>query len=266
MAVLVLAEHDHAGEVLPATLSAVTAAKKLNAGAVTLLVAGSNAGKAAAAAAQVAGVDAVLTASDAAYDHANPENTAALVVALHKATPFSHVVAPATGDGKNVLPRVGAVLDAQPVSDVIGVVSATRFVRSMYAGNALATVESADVVKLLSVRPTAFPKAATSGGSAKVSEAAKPASLPSNASKWVEDKVVKSERPELTAASKVVAGGRGLKSGENFKILYALADKIGAGVGASRAAVDAGYVANDLQIGQTGKVVAPELYIGVGSA
>ena len=263
LSVLVLADHDNKA-LQPATLAAVTAAKKLNAGKVTVLVAGSQATPVAEQAAKVQGVDAVVHAKDAALDHASPENLAALVAQMHKASALTHVVGVASGDGKNCLPRVGAALDVQPISDVISVVSADTFVRPTYAGNALAKVQSTDKVKVLTVRPSAFPKAAATGGNAVVSAAPALAAPVANAAKWVEDKVVKSERPELTAATKIVAGGRGLKSGDNFKIIYALADKLGAAVGASRAAVDAGYQPNELQIGQTGKVVAPELYIGAG--
>jgi len=260
-AVLVLAEHTPAAGLLPSTLSAVTAAKQLNAGPVSVLVAGEGSDAAAKAAGAVAGVDKVLHAPDAALSHALAESTAALLSEL--VGDYSHVVVAATGEGKNVLPRLGALLDVQPVTDVIKIASPDTFVRPMYAGNAVATVQSTDKFKLLAVRPTAFDKAAASGGSAKTAEV-KLKSPPAKSAKWKEDRVAKSERPELTAASKVVSGGRGLKSAENFKLVYALADKLGAAVGASRAAVDAGYVPNELQVGQTGKVVAPELYIAVG--
>jgi electron transfer flavoprotein alpha subunit len=261
MSVLVLAEHD-GKKLSPGTLSCITAAKKINSGPVNVLVTGSNSKSAAEAASKVTGVDAVLEANDKKFDHAVAENVASLLVSLQKQQKFSHILAVASNEGKNILPRAAALLDAQPISDIVQVVSADTFVRPVYAGNALATVQSSDPVKLLTVRGTAFEKAKDAGGSAKATPVSGDASA--NAAEWKEDKVVKSDRPELASAKRVVAGGRGMKSGENFKMLYDLADKMGAAVGASRAAVDAGYVPNDLQIGQTGKVVAPELYIAVG--
>ena len=261
MSVLVLAEHE-AGELNPGTLAVVTAAKKINSGPVTVLVAGGNSKAAAEAASKVAGVDAVFEASDKKFDHAVAEAVSSLLVALQKQHKFSHILAVASNEGKNILPRAAAMLDVQPISDVVQIISADTFVRPVYAGNALATVQSTDAVKMMTVRGTAFEKSSDQGGSGKTS--AVTADAPSTSAQWKEDRVAKSDRPELSSAKRVVAGGRGMKSGENFKLLYDLADKLGAAVGASRAAVDAGYVPNDLQIGQTGKVVAPELYIAVG--
>ena len=258
MSVLVLAEHD--GSALkPATLNAVTAATEIG-GELHILVAGQGCGAAAEAAAKVAGVAKVLVADDAAYAHPLAENLAPLLVRLAPA--YSHVLAPATTSGKNVMPRVAALLDVQQVSDITAVVSPDTFVRPIYAGNALATVQSKDAVKIVTVRTTGFAPAAAEGGSAAVEavETAGDAGL----SSFVGNELSKSERPELTAARVVVSGGRGMQNGENFKLLEALADKLGAAVGASRAAVDAGFVPNDYQVGQTGKVVAPELYIAVG--
>ena len=258
MSVLVLAEHD--GSALkPATLNAVTAATEIG-GELHILVAGQGCGAAAEAAAKVAGVAKVLVADDAAYAHPLAENLAPLLVKL--APGYSHVLAPATTSGKNVMPRVAALLDVQQVSDITAVVSPDTFVRPIYAGNALATVQSKDAVKIVTVRTTGLAPAAAEGGSADVEavETAGDAGL----SSFVGNELSKSERPELTAARVVVSGGRGMQNGENFKLLEALADKLGAAVGASRAAVDAGFVPNDYQVGQTGKVVAPELYIAVG--
>jgi len=261
MSVLVLAEHE-AGKINQGTLAAITAAKKVNSGPVTVLVAGANSKAASEAASKIAGVDAVFEASDKKFEHAVAEPVAALLVSLQKQHKFSHIIAVASNEGKNILPRAAAMLDIQPISDVVQVVSADTFVRPVYAGNALATVQSTDSVKMITVRGTAFEKAAATGGSGKASGVT--ADVSGAAAEWKEDRVAKSDRPELASAKRVVAGGRGMKSGENFKMLYDLADKMGAAVGASRAAVDAGYVPNDLQIGQTGKVVAPELYIAVG--
>jgi electron transfer flavoprotein alpha subunit len=261
MSVLVLAEHE-AGKLNQGTFAAISAAKKINSGPVTVLVAGGNSKAASEAASKIAGVDAVLEASDKRFDHAVAEPVASLLVSLQKQHKFSHIVAVASNEGKNILPRAAAMLDVQPISDVVQVVSADTFVRPVYAGNALATVQSTDAVKMMTVRSTAFDKTAAPGGSAKISAAT--VEVAGSAAEWKEDRVAKSDRPELSSAKRVVAGGRGMKSGENFKMLYDLADKLGGAVGASRAAVDAGYVPNDLQIGQTGKVVAPELYIAVG--
>jgi len=257
MAVLILAEHD--GKALkPATLNTVAAAAKL--GEVHILVAGSGCAGAAAEAAKIAGVTKVLVADDAIYAHPLAEELATLLVAHAKA--YSHLLAPATTFGKNVMPRVAALLDVAQLSDISAVVSTDTFERPIYAGNAIATVKSADAIKVITVRATAFPAAAPTGGNATVEKI--PAAGGTGLARYVGAEIAKSERPELTAARIIVSGGRGLQSGENFKLLERLADTLGAAVGASRAAVDAGFVPNDYQVGQTGKIVAPELYIAVG--
>jgi len=258
MTSLVLADHDNAS-LKAATLSAVTAAQQMG-GDIHILVAGHGCGSVAQAASKVPGVAKVLVADAPPYAHALAEPLAALIVSL--AGPYSHLVAPATSSGKNVMPRVAALLDVAQISDISAVVSADTFVRPIYAGNALATVQSKDAKKVVTVRGSTFDKAKTEGGSAAI-ENANPAADP-GVSTFVSQALSKSERPELTSARIVVSGGRGMGSGENFKIIEALADKLGAGVGASRAAVDAGYVPNDYQVGQTGKIVAPELYVAVG--
>jgi len=258
MAILVLAEHDHQS-VRKATLNTVAAAKKLG-GDVHVLVAGHNCGGAAKAAAQFAGVAKVLHADAAHLGEFLAENVAALVVGLAKG--YSHVLAPATSTGKDVMPRAAALLDVQQVSEIVSVESADTFVRPIYAGNALATVKSADAIKVITVRITGFDAVAATGGNAPVEAVAAPADT--GLSAFVGREVQKSERPELTSARIVVSGGRGMGSGENFKILEPLADQLNAAMGASRAAVDAGFVPNDWQVGQTGKIVAPELYIAVG--
>jgi electron transfer flavoprotein alpha subunit len=258
MTCLVLADHDNAS-LKPATLSAVTAAQQMG-GDIHILVAGQGCGAVAQAAAKIPGVAKVLVADAAQYANALAEPLAALIVSL--AGPYSHLVAPATSAGKNVMPRVAALLDVAQISDISAVVSADTFVRPIYAGNALATVQSKDAKKVVTVRGSTFDKAKTDGGAAAI-ETAAPAADP-GVSTFVSQALSKSERPELTSARIVVSGGRGMGSGENFKIIEALADKLGAGVGASRAAVDAGFVPNDYQVGQTGKIVAPELYIAVG--
>jgi electron transfer flavoprotein alpha subunit len=257
MTALVLIDHD-AGAIKQATRSAVAAASQL--GEVHALVAGSDAATVAAEAAKIAGVARVITAADAAYDHALAEPLAALIVSL--AGGYSHILAASTSVGKNVIPRVAALLDAQPISDIVAVVDADTFVRPIYAGNALATVKSSDAKKVITVRATNFDPVAAEGGSAAI-EAAGAVSLPGG-SAFVSAEVSKSERPELTAARVVVSGGRGMQNAENFKLLEPLADKLGAAVGASRAAVDAGFVPSDYQVGQTGKIVAPELYVAIG--
>jgi electron transfer flavoprotein alpha subunit len=255
--VLLIAEHDNSS-LKPATLNAVTAAKKL--GDVDILVAGQNCASAAAAAAKIGGIRKVLSADDAAYAHQLAENTAALVVKA--AAGYDYILAPATTTGKNMMPRVGALLDVQPISDISGIEGPDTFVRPIYAGNAFATVKSSDKVKVMTVRTTAFDAAPADGGSAAV-ETVAPAG-DSGTTSFAGQELTKSERPELTAARIVVSGGRGMGNGENFKLIEAVADKLGAAVGASRAAVDAGFVPNDYQVGQTGKVVAPDLYIAVG--
>ncbi|CAO3381621.1 electron transfer flavoprotein subunit alpha/FixB family protein [Azospirillum argentinense] len=258
MSILVIAEHDNAA-LKAATLNAVSAAAKIG-GDVHILVAGQGAQAVAEAAAKVAGVAKVLLADDAAYAHPLPENVAPLVVNLAKG--YGHVLAAASSEGKNLLPRVAALLDVAAISDITGVVSADTFERPIYAGNAIATVKSADPIKVVTVRTTAFEAAAATGGSATVESIA--GTGDAGSARFVGQELTKSERPELTQAKIVVSGGRGMQSGDNFKLLEALADKLGAAVGASRAAVDAGFVPNDYQVGQTGKIVAPELYIAVG--
>ena len=258
MTVLVVAEHD--GRTLaPATLSTVTGAIQIG-GEVTILVAGKDCAAAGSAAAQVAGVTRVLVADSDVYAHALAEPLAALIVSI--ADRFGHILFPATTFGKNIAPRVAALKDVSQISDVIAIESPDTFVRPIYAGNALATVKSSDQLKVITVRATAFAKATTEGGNG----AAEP--LPSVGdpalSRFVGAALTESARPELTAARIVVSGGRGMGSGENFKLIEAIADRLNAAVGASRAAVDAGFVPNDLQVGQTGKIVAPELYIAVG--
>jgi len=257
MAVLLLAEVTDGALNRDATAKAVTAAAAL--GDVTVLCAGASAAAAAADAATIAGVSKVLCAEDATLGHRLAEPTAALIVSL--ASGFSHILAPATTDAKNVLPRVAALLDVMVISDVSGVVDADTFERPIYAGNAIQTVKSSDSVKVVSIRVSTF-EAAGDGGSAAVETVAAAASPA--LSVWLEDKVAASDRPELTSAGIVVSGGRGVGSEESFAIIEALADKLGAAVGASRAAVDSGYAPNDWQVGQTGKVVAPDLYIAVG--
>ncbi|MDF1621675.1 electron transfer flavoprotein subunit alpha/FixB family protein [Pseudothioclava nitratireducens] len=257
MAVLLIAEVNGADLALDATAKAVSAAKAL--GDVTVLVAGSGIGGAADAAAKIAGVSKVLSADDAAYAHGLAEPLADLVVSL--AGGYSHIVAPSTASAKNALPRIAALLDVMVISDVTGVVDADTFERPIYAGNAIQTVKSKDATKVLTVRTASF-EAAGEGGSASVEAAA--AAGDKGLSAWVEDKVAASDRPELTSAKIVVSGGRGVGSEESFGIIAALADKLGAAVGASRAAVDSGFAPNDWQVGQTGKVVAPELYIACG--
>jgi len=257
MAVLVLAEHDNK-TIKKATLNAVTAAQKL--GEVHVLVAGHQAGEAAKAAAQIAGVQKVLHADAAHLADFLAENVTSLILGICKT--YSHVLAPSTSNGKNIMPRVAALLDVQQISDITGVESADTFVRPIYAGNALATVKSKDAIKVITVRTTAF-DAAGAGGSASVETISAPPD--SGLSSFVSREVSKSERPELTAAKIIVSGGRGMANGENFKkVLEPLADKLGAAMGASRAAVDAGFVPNDWQVGQTGKIVAPDLYVAVG--
>jgi electron transfer flavoprotein alpha subunit len=258
MAILVIAEHDN-GTIKPAVLNTITAATALG-DDVHVLVAGHECSGAAEAAAKVAGVTKVLVADATHYAHPIAENVAALVVPL--ASGYSHVLAPATSFGKNLMPRVAALLDVAQISDIVNVESPDTFVRPIYAGNALATVQSADAIKVITVRATAFDAAAAEGGSAAVESLE--ASPDSGLSSLVGQELTESERPELTAARVIVSGGRGMGSGENFAILEKLADKLGAAVGASRAAVDSGFVPNDYQVGQTGKIVAPELYIAVG--
>ena len=257
MSVLVIAEHDNAS-IKDATLNTVTAAKEL--GDVTVLVAGNGCAAAGEAAAKIDGVVKVLVADDAAYDHEIAENMSTLVVSL--AGDFTHILAPATANGRNFMPRIAALLDVAQISDIVKVESADTFVRPIYAGNAMATVQTSDAKKIITVRTTGFDAAATEGGSAAVESVA--AAGDSGKSSLIGEELSKSERPELTSAKVVISGGRGMGNGENFELLNKVADKLGAAVGASRAAVDAGFVPNDMQVGQTGKIVAPELYIAVG--
>jgi electron transfer flavoprotein alpha subunit len=257
MAVLLFAEVTDGALSRDATAKAATAAAKL--GDVTVLCAGARAADAAAQAATIAGVKKVLVAEDAALGHRLAETTSDLIVGL--AGGYTHIVAPATTDAKNILPRVAALLDVMVMSDVSGIVDADTFERPIYAGNAIQTIKSSDKVKVLTIRTSTF-EAAGEQAAAPVETIAAPA--PSGLSEWVEDKVAASDRPELTSAGIVVSGGRALGSDANFKLIEGLADKLGAAVGASRAAVDSGYAPNDWQVGQTGKVVAPQLYIAIG--
>ena len=258
MAILVIAEHENTS-IKAATLNAVTAATKIG-GDIHLLIAGSACAAAGEAAARVAGVSKVLVADAAPYADHSPENLAALVVA--NAANYGHILAAATTSGKNFMPRVAALLDVAQISEIVAVESADTFVRPIYAGNVLSTVQSIDPVKVITVRATAF-EAAGDGGSAVIESLAAGADL--GLCKLLGQELTKSERPELTAAKVIVSGGRGMGSGDNFhKLLEPLADKLGAAVGASRAAVDAGFAPNDYQVGQTGKIVAPQLYIAVG--
>jgi electron transfer flavoprotein alpha subunit len=258
MTTLVIVEHE-AGQLKAATLNAITAAQKIG-GPVHLLVAGNQCAALAQTAAKIGGVEKVRVADAPQFAHPLAENLAALVVAL--ASDYSHILAPATTFGKNFLPRAAALLDVAQISDIIAVESPDTFVRPIYAGNALATVQSADRIKVVTVRTTGFEAAKSEGGSAAVEAVA--AVNDAGGSRFVSQELTKSARPELTSARVIVSGGRGMGNGENFKLLEALADKLNAAVGASRAAVDSGFVPNDYQVGQTGKVVAPELYIAVG--
>ena len=258
MSTLVIAEHDN-GSLKGATLNAVTAAQALGAD-VDVLVVGADCGAAAEAAAKVAGVSKVLVADNAAYGHQLAENVSLLIADVGAA--YDNIVAPATSNGKNTMPRVAALLDVAQISDIISVESGDTFKRPVYAGNVIATVKSSDAKKVITVRTTAFDAAAAEGGSATVE--AVDAVHDAGISAFVSEEVAESDRPELTAAPVVVSGGRGMQNGENFKLLDGITDKLGAAIGASRAAVDAGFVPNDMQVGQTGKIVAPDLYIAVG--
>ncbi|WCR43565.1 FAD-binding protein [Stutzerimonas stutzeri] len=263
MTILVIAEHNNA-VLAAATLNTVAAAKAIG-GDIHVLVAGSGCGAIGEAAAQIEGVAKVLVADDAAYANQLPENVAPLIADLAKKTSpaaYSHVLAAATTNGKNFLPRVAAQLDVDQISEIIAVESADTFKRPIYAGNAIATVQSSAAIKVITVRATGFDAVNATGGSAAVEQVS--GSGDAGKSAFVGEELAKSDRPELTAAKIVVSGGRGMQNGENFKHLYSLADKLGAAVGASRAAVDAGFVPNDMQVGQTGKIVAPQLYIAVG--
>jgi len=258
MSILILAEHE-AGALRPATLNVVTAAKAIG-GDIAVLVAGQNVADVAEAASKVDGVSKVLHCDDAAYEHELAENLSALVVSV--AEGYTHILFAATAAGKNVMPRVAALLDVSGISDITEVSSGDTFVRPIYAGNAMATVKSTDAVKVIGVRTTAFDDAAETGGSASIDTVA--AAGASDLVNFVGQELSKSDRPELTSADIVVSGGRGMQSGDNFAMLDDIAAKLNAAVGASRAAVDAGFVPNEYQVGQTGKVVAPNLYIAVG--
>lgn len=257
MAILLIAEHNN--QSLKSETHKVVQAASAIGGDITVLVAGLNCAAAANEAATIKGVSKVLLADNAAYEHQLAENIAGLVAEL--GANFSHILVPATTTGKNFLPRVAAMLDVAQISDVIAIESSDTFVRPIYAGNAIATVKSSDAIKVLTVRPAAF-RAAETGNSATVETIA--AVHDAGVSKYISAELTKSERPELTAARVVISGGRGMQNGENFALLNGIADKLGAAIGASRAAVDAGFVPNDMQVGQTGKIVAPDLYIAVG--
>ena len=258
MSILVIADHD-SGSIKPVTLNVLAAAKAIG-GDIDVLVAGEACGAAAEAAAKAEGVTKVLVADNAAYGHSLAENLSLLVADLGKG--YSHILTSAGTTGKDFLPRVAALLDVAQISDIIKVESADTFVRPIYAGNAIATVQSSDSIKVITVRGTGFDPVSAEGGSAAVEaiDNVQDAGI----SSFVGEEMAKSDRPELTAAKIIISGGRGMQNGDNFKILESVADKLGAGVGASRAAVDAGFVPNDMQVGQTGKIVAPDLYIAVG--
>ena len=258
MSTLVVAEHDNA-ELRPVTLCVVAAAQAIGTD-FDVLVAGNGCATVAEEAARIGGARKVLLADNAAYEYALAENLSALVAEL--ASDYDHVLTAHTTTGKNFLPRVAALLDTQMVSDIIGVESPDTFLRPIYAGNAIATVKSNDAKKVVSVRGTGFDPAPADGGSATIEAA--DAAHDAGVSTFIGEEIAKSERPELTAASVVISGGRGMQNGENFSLLEGIADKLGAAIGASRAAVDAGFVPNDMQVGQTGKIVAPDLYIAVG--
>jgi electron transfer flavoprotein alpha subunit len=258
MSILIIAEHDNSS-LKPATLNSVTAAQAIG-GDIAILVAGSDCQLVAEQAAQVAGISKVLVADNGAFKNALAENVAPLIAELGSG--FSHILATATTTAKNIMPRAAALMDVQAISEISAVVSPDTFKRPIYAGNVIATVQSSDAIKVLTVRGTAFDAASAEGGSASIEVI--DSATDAGVSEFVGEEVAASDRPELTAAKIVVSGGRGMGNGENFEMLYSLADKLGAAVGASRAAVDAGFVPNDMQVGQTGKIVAPDLYIAVG--
>ncbi len=258
MSTLVIAEHDNSS-LKVSTLNAVAAAQVMG-GEIDMLVAGANCGAVATAAAAVPGIGKVLVADNAVYEHQLAENVSLLIAEV--AAGYDNILAPATPNCKNFLPRVAALLDVAQISDITSVESADTFQRPIYAGNVIATVQSSDAKKVITVRTTAFDGVPAEGGSAVIE--ALDAVHDAGTSSFVGEEVVVSERPELTAASVVISGGRGMQNGENFKLLDGIADKLGAAIGASRAAVDAGFVPNDMQVGQTGKIVAPDLYIAVG--
>jgi len=258
MSILVIAEHDNSS-LNVATLNAITAAQAIG-GDIDILVAGTGCQDAAAQAGQVAGINKVLVADSETYANSLAENVAPLIAEVGAG--YGHILATATTTAKNIMPRAAALLDVQAISDINAVVSADTFKRPIYAGNVIATVQSSDAIKVLTVRGTAFDAAAADGGSASVEAVA--SAHNAELSSFVGEEVAVSDRPELTAAEIVISGGRGMGNGENFTMLYSIADKLGAAVGASRAAVDAGFVPNDMQVGQTGKIVAPDLYVAVG--
>jgi len=258
MKTLVIAEHDNAS-LKTATLNAVAAAGALG-GDVDILVAGADCGAVADAAAEVPGVSKVICADNSAYEHQLAENVSLLVAEL--GSDYDNLLAPSTANGKNVMPRVAALLDVGQISDILSVESADTFTRPIYAGNVIATVQSSDSKKVITVRTTAFDAVAAEGGSAPVEACS--AAHDAGVSQFIREEVAVSDRPELTAASVVISGGRGMQNGDNFSLLEGIADKLNAAIGASRAAVDAGFVPNDYQVGQTGKIVAPDLYIAVG--
>ena len=258
MSNLVIVEHDN-NEIADATLHTVTAAQQIG-GDIDLLIAGENCSAVADAAAQIAGISAVKVADNAMFAHQQAENMATLIAEVAKS--YSHVLSAATTFGKNVLPRAAALLDVAQISEIVEVKSADTFVRPIYAGNALATVQSSDAIKLITVRVISFEAAAASGGSASVEAVS--GGVDTGLSSWLSQAVSSSDRVDLTSAKIVISGGRGMQNGENFAMLQSVADKLGAAVGASRAAVDSGFVPNDFQVGQTGKVIAPDLYIAVG--
>lgn len=258
MSTLVIAEHDN-NSLKVSTLNTVAAAQAIG-GDIDILVAGADCGEVATAAAAIAGIGKVLVADNAAYGHQLAENVSLLIAEV--AASYDNILAPATANCKNFLPRVAALLDVAQISDVTSVVSADTFERPIYAGNVIATVQSSDAKKVITVRTTAYDAAPAEGGSASIE--ALSAAHDAGISSFVSEEVAVSERPELTSASVVISGGRGMQNGENFKMLDGIADKLGAAIGASRAAVDAGFVPNDMQVGQTGKIVAPDLYIAVG--
>ncbi len=258
MSTLVVAEHDNQ-ELKGATLNTVSAANAIG-GAIDILVAGSNCGNVAEAASQVPGITKVLVADQETYKNSLAENLGNLVVELSEG--YSHILAPATTNGKNFMPRVAAKLDVSQISDISSVISEDTFERPIYAGNCIATVQSTDSVKVITVRTTGFDACSSSGGSAEISNVEN--NTDAGVSLFVKEEIAESDRPELTAADVVISGGRGMQNGDNFSLLNGIADKLGAAIGASRAAVDSGFVPNDMQVGQTGKIVAPDLYIAVG--
>ena len=258
MSTLVVAEHDNQ-ELKGATLNTVAAANAIG-GDIDILVAGSNCGKVAEAASQEPGISKVLVADQETYKNSLAENLGNLVVELSEG--YSHILAPATTNGKNFMPRVAAKLDVSQISDISSVISEDTFERPIYAGNCIATVQSTDPVKVITVRTTGFDACSSSGGSAEISNVEN--NTDAGVSLFVKEEIAESDRPELTAADVVISGGRGMQNGDNFSLLNGIADKLGAAIGASRSAVDSGFVPNDMQVGQTGKIVAPDLYIAVG--